>query len=253
MGGRVVTAQPQLPRASYRTLGAHDRDKIVNIDQRRERLIAWLEVIRDDVQDLLREHHIFWEIQSLIRANPRFAGSSNLVNQWMASAFAKSSSVGVRRQAKRGDDSISLKRFLTEARDYPELVSRDFYLAYFADSPDWLRETSGHGHFDSVAGPGNPHIRREVVEEQLATLEATVASIEHYVDRRVAHYDKRGVTKPLPTFKDLEVALKALESLVIFYWTLLKGASIVELTPAIQYNWIDVFEFPWVTRDDDGA
>lgn len=225
----------------------------MNTEQRRARLIAWLEAIREDVQELLREHHIFWEIQALIRANPQFANASNLVNQWMASAFAKSCAVGVRRQAKSGDDSISLKRLLTEVRDFPELVSRDVYLAFFADSPDWLRATNGHGHFDSVAGPGNAHIRREVAEGQLAELATAVSSIEHYVDRRIAHYDKRGVTRPLPTFKDLELALRALESLVIFYWTLLRGASIVELTPAIQYNWQDVFEFPWAVRIDDGA
>lgn len=47
---------------------------------------------------------------------------------------------------------------------------------------------------------------------------------------------------------DLEGALKSLEELVIFYWTLLKGASMVGLTPAIQYHWHDVFEFAWVDQ-----
>ena len=55
---------------------------------------------------------------------------------------------------------------------------------------------------------------------------------------------------PVPTFKDLEDALRALERLVIFYWTLLKGSSLIGLTPTIQYNWQDVFEFAWIERQE---
>ena len=161
-------------------------------------------------------------------------------------------SVGVRRQAKGGDDSVSLKRFLDEVRQYPELISRQFYLAFFADSPEWLTESSGHGHFDSLAGSGGAFIRTSVVAQQLAELNTAVSAIEHYVDRRVAHYDQRGLAKPVPTFMDLEGALKSLEELVIFYWTLLKGASMVGLTPAIQYHWHDVFEFAWVDQSKPG-
>ena len=69
-------------------------------------------------------------------------------------------------------------------------------------------------------------------------------------DRRIAHYDKRGLARPVPTFKDLEDALRALERLVIFYWTLLKGSSLIGLTPTIQYNWQDVFEFAWIERQE---
>ena len=203
----------------------------MTVDERRARLIGWLEAIRTDVQDLALDHHVFWEIQAIIKANPKFASASNLVNQWMASSFVKSAAVGVRRHVKTGDDSISLKRLLTEVKQHPELVSREFYLAFFADGLEWLRETNGNEYFDSLSGAGGQHIMPDVVEKQLLQLEAAANSIEHYVDRRVAHYDTRGLAKPLPTFKDLEGALRTLEEQVIFYWTLLTGASLIELTP----------------------
>ena len=112
----------------------------MDIDARRTRLIAWLEVIKDDVPDLMLDHHVFWEVQAILKANPKVTKASGLFIQWMASSFVQSAAVGVRRQAKGGDDSVSLKRVLDEVRQYPELISRQFYLAFVADSPEWLTE-----------------------------------------------------------------------------------------------------------------
>jgi hypothetical protein len=217
----------------------------MNTEERRARLIGWLEVVRSEVQSLMLGHHIFEELQSIVRDNERFATASGLFNQWMALSYVQSATVGVRRHLKAGDDCVSLKRCLQEIKAYPVLVSRDFYIAFFANSPEWLTATSGHKHFDSISGPDGQSISTAVVDNQLAELEAVAGIIEHYVDRRIAHFDKRGLAQAIPTFSDLERALKGLESLVMFYWTLLKGASLIGLTPAIQYHWQDVFEFAW--------
>lgn len=220
--------------------------------QRRTRLIGWLDTIRTEVQDLILDQHIFWELQAIIDANPRFAEEPGLFNQWMASSFVQASAVGVRRQAKSGDDSVSLKRFLREVREYPLLVSREFYMRFFANAADWLREIGEH-YFDSIAGKGTNELSTAFVDDQLQRLEEAVAAIEHYVDRRVAHYDQRGLARPVPTFKDLEDALKAIEDLVLFYWVLLKGVSMSGLLPTIQYDWQSVFTFPWIDRREPGV
>jgi hypothetical protein len=168
--------------------------------QRRNRLIGWLETIRNDVQDLILDQHVFWELQGIIDANPRFAQEPGLFNQWMASSFVQATAVGVRRQAKSGDDSISLKCFLQEVREYPSLVSREFYLTFFADAADWLKEI-GDDHFDSIAGKDGGDLPPALLDDQIRRLETAVATIEHYVDRRIAHYDQRGLARPVPTFK----------------------------------------------------
>jgi hypothetical protein len=221
----------------------------MDIDERRTRLIGWLEVAIKDVENLLLRHHIFEELQSIVRTNERFASASGLFNEWVALSYTQSATVGVRRHLKVGDDSVSLKRCLEEIRKYPELVSRDFYIAFFADSPEWVTSKTGHKYFDSISDESGKHIVVHLVDKQLAELEAAAGAVEHYVDRRIAHYDKRGLARSVPTFKDLEGALRALETLVIFYWTLLKGSSLVGLTPTIQYDWQDVFEFAWIERE----
>lgn len=95
----------------------------MNESERRVRLIKWLETISNDVQDLLLDDHIFWKLQEVVRENQRFKECSGLFTQWVASAFIQATAVGVRRQAKTGDDSISLRRFLDEVQKYPSLVS----------------------------------------------------------------------------------------------------------------------------------
>jgi len=213
--------------------------------ERRARLIRWLEVIYSDAQDLLLDDHIFWELQDIVRNNPKFAEVSGLFTQWTASAFVQAAAVGVRRQAKSDDDSVSLKRFLLEVQRYPSLVSREHYVSLFEGTDASLIEI-GQEEFDDVAGEGGLYLSVALVEKHLRELDDAVKDIEHYVDRRIAHYDKRGLARPTPTFAGLSSALKTLEKLVRLYWKLLKGPAEITLLPTIQYDWKDIFRFPWM-------
>ena len=213
--------------------------------ERRARLIRWLEVIYSDAQDLLLDDHIFWELQDIVRNNPKFAEVSGLFTQWTASAFVQAAAVGVRRQAKSDDDSVSLKRFLLEVQRYPSLVSREHYVSLFEGKDASLIEI-GQEEFDDVAGEGGLYLSVALVEKHLRELDDAVKDIEHYVDRRIAHYDKRGLARPTPTFAGLSSALKTLEKLVRLYWKLLKGPAEITLLPTIQYDWKDIFRFPWM-------
>jgi hypothetical protein len=143
----------------------------MDIGERRARLIGWLEVARKEVENLLLRHHIFEELQSIVRSNNRFASASGLFNEWVALSYAQSATVGVRRHLKVGDDSVSLKRCLEEIQNYPELVSRDFYIAFFFDSPEWVTSTTGHKYFDSISDKSGKHIAVQLVDKQLADLE----------------------------------------------------------------------------------
>lgn len=216
----------------------------------RDRLIKWLQVVSRDVEDLLLDDHVFWELQDVVRRNPRFATASGLFTQWMFTAFVQATAIGgVRRQAKADDDSVSLRRFLLEVQNYPSLVSRDHYMSLFKGKhPDLIE--AGQLEFDDVAGAGQPHLSSTIVDGQLRELDGAVRGIEHYVDRRVAHYDKRGLARPTPTLGELSAALKTIEKLVVLYWQLLKGASMTTLLPTIQFDWQNIFRFAWDPLDE---
>ena len=214
--------------------------------QRRQRLIDWLEVIYGDIQQLLLDDYVFWQLQEVVRTNPRFKRSSGLLTQWMASSFAQSAAVGVRRHAKT-KDCVSLMRFLQEVEKYPFLVSRAHYARHFVDLPDWHKEIAQRD-FDRLAGQGRETLPLVLFQKQRAELAAAVRTIEHYVDKRVAHYDSGGAAPAIPVFHDLSVALKELERLTILYWRLLKGPSMDGILPVIQFDWQDVLRFAWIPR-----
>jgi hypothetical protein len=248
-----LTATHNSPTASSTTgLGKNDDFQALGSTrmddkERRDRLVEWLEAVFKDVQDLLLDDYIFWALQKVIGANPRFTEASGLFTQWMALSFVQATAVGVRRQAKINDDSFSLARVLAEIERYPSLVSRRDYIGLFDGSEKWLREI-GERDFDTVAGVGNSEIPQAVVQQHIAELKAAVASIEHYVDRRVAHYDKRGLAQPTPTLDDLSGALRTMEKLVILYWRLLKGQTMSTMVHTITFDWQDIFLFPWICR-----
>lgn len=221
----------------------------MNEKERRDRLIQWLEIIFQDVQDLLLDDHIFWELQKVVEANPEFTEASGLFTQWIASSFVQATAVGVRRQAKVDIDSISLARFLAEVEKYPSLVSRAHYMSLYAGKDAWLLEI-GEDDFNTVAGVGAANLPMAVAQKQMADLKAAVRGIEHYVDRRVAHYDTRGLARATPTFTDLTTSLQTLERLIILYWRLLKGPSMTTMLPTIQFDWQDIFRFAWLKPVD---
>jgi hypothetical protein len=125
-------------------------------------------------------------------------------------------------------------------------------MSLYAGKDAWLVEC-GQQDFDRLAGKGGIHIPLAVVEEHLHELTNAVEAIEHYVDRRIAHYDKRGLARPTPTFTDLTTSLKTLEKIVIFYCQFLEGSGMTTMLPAIQFDWDDIFRFPWSPLPHENA
>jgi hypothetical protein len=216
----------------------------MTLEQRRNRLIKHLERIAAEVQQLLIGDHLFWELQKIVRENDMFRNASGLFTRWIAEGYAQSAVLGVRRQSKLNRGSISLRGFLEEIKEYPDLVSRQHYMSLYAGKDERLMQM-GEEDFDRVAGGGSVCIPIPLVEEHISEISASAAGIEKYADRRVAHYDRREPAMPFPTFVELTAAIKALDEIVVLYWRLLIGYQMDTLMPTILFDWQDVFRFPW--------
>lgn len=92
------------------------------------------------MQDLIIDNHTFWEVQEIIRRNPRVSQSSGHFNHWMMAAHVESAVIGVRRQLKGGGGSVSLRRLLDEFFRYPEIVSRENYILVCSANPSVPRK-----------------------------------------------------------------------------------------------------------------
>ena len=98
-------------------------------EQRLQRSLEWMETIYQGVTNLLVHHHIFWEVQEIIKNNNTLMATPSAFYEWMGKAFVVSAAASVRRQADRSDDGISLRRLLEELKAYPHLISREYFVA----------------------------------------------------------------------------------------------------------------------------
>ena len=212
------------------------------------RMTDWAKVIAPEVGAALLEHHIFWEVQEIIRTNTQLQNTRSHFFEWMGDVFVASAAVAVRRQIDKHKNSVCLRRLLEETQQYAHLVTRTHYHAVCASlaSDDDLRDLHDRT-FDEWAGVGGAHIDAPAVDRDLQSLLNACDRIHHYVDKRVAHYDKQGVTPGMmPTFQDLEDAYKIMESLTQKYHLIFTGIWIGQLRPNIIYPWTDVFRVSWI-------
>ncbi len=212
--------------------------------ERLERVRQWFGVVESELQELLTDNLVFWEIQDVVRRNRQFEQMPGLVTQWMASCFVQAAVSAVRRLVDLDKDCISLRRLLVELHTYPQLVTRALYVGYFSKSADWLKDAGGK-EFDRWSNGGD-QLDPSVVEADINRLVAAAEPIKAYVDRRVAHYDRRGLAKAAPEFPELTECLKTLEDIFKKYHLLLRGSSLRSALPTIIPDWQAIFRFAWI-------
>jgi len=238
----------------------------MTIDERRKRVIAWLEKTYEDYLVASVNHYIFWEVQKIIGKNPKFTQNPNDFNEWMLRVYTDSIALAVRRQVDKGKDVISLRRLLEELRDYPEIVTRNYYLE-ICPPPD---RGFAEKRFNDLVGASESRLVKQQVEDEIQKLADISKLIHHYVDRISAHLDKRGLTEKVPSYDELEKCLIYFEKLIDRYHILLKGVQLIpgevdtssplafffsgpkdglNLVPVIVNDWQAVFRFPWIEKD----
>jgi hypothetical protein len=215
-------------------------------EQRRSRLVKWLDIIVEDAVEAITNRGIFWEVQDIIQNNPQLQKSSSAFRQWMFSTFVHSSALAVRRQVDRDTNSVSLLRFLTEVREHPDLISFDYHRSLYGRLDKELGDDLARRVYDKHVGENSTELDRGMVQKEIDELLAKSKTIHHYADRTVAHYDARGLGgEPEPTFPELEECLRFLEELVLKYLLLLKGGAPRSLSASFTYDWKAIFRIPW--------
>jgi hypothetical protein len=181
-------------RCATKVQGAkREEERRVTIDQRRDRAREWLRKIRADVQDLLLDVYVFWEVQEIIRNNPRLSAARSYFFHWLMAAHVEATVIGIRRQVKNDHKSISLRRFLEELVKFPEIVSRAHHVSLCTNLNANLPARFHERTFDRCAGRGTAHILPAAVQAEIDRLKQLTARLEHLADRTHAHHDQRGV------------------------------------------------------------
>jgi hypothetical protein len=218
------------------------------LDHRRARTIQWLERIFKDVQDLMVDHHIFWAVQDIIKSNEVLTRTPSHFYQWMGTNFTASAAIAVRRQADNDKQAVSLRGLLEELKTYPQLFSRQYHTGLYK-APGMPKDYAD-SCYDRIVGEGRTELDPAMVQIEIDDLVAKTDAIKHYVDRKIAHYDPRGLTQAVPTFNDLEDAIRVLDTLVRRYHLIMKGGWMNTLMPVFQYDWQDIFKVAWIREPE---
>jgi hypothetical protein len=69
--------------------------------------------------------------------------------------------------------------------------------------------------------------------------------VKRYVDRLVAHWDRRGL-KELPTFDELNAALDVISEVFVEWAQWLTASHRAVMVPVFQYDWEAPLRVPWL-------
>lgn len=212
------------------------------MDNRLNKWNKWLDVIYLEIRSLSVNRNIFWEVQNVIKNNPKIQKPSSFY-EFLGSTYVISALMGVRRQIKINKDSIiSFAKLLKEIFDTPEILSRDRFVALYKGS---AVEHLANRHFDKFAGKVGSHVDPDLIRLSLEELNIKARKCEKFADQRIAHFDKRA-SKNIPTFKDLDDCIDFLEELIKMCYLLFRAISLTSILPVYQYDWKAIFREPWL-------
>jgi hypothetical protein len=206
----------------------------------------WLARIRAEITRLAIDRHIYKEVLAIVRANPAVREAPGDFLAWMRRLYIESTTITLRRLVDRDKRTISFVRLMSEIADHPEVLSRDRFVRLY---PPHLRERVAHHDFNRFCRPGAMHVGRSIINGHQRRLGQAQRRLRNYVNRHVAHADRRPMRWP-PTFEELDVFLDLLEELLTEYVLLLEGKSLSDILPVPQYDWKAPFRVAWIQEQN---
>lgn len=214
------------------------------MDSKLEKWLRWFDTIQSDIQQLLIHRDIFWEVQKIVRSNPKIQKPTSFYH-YLGQTYIAYIAIGIRRQVKIHKDSISFAGLLSEMIETPSAVSRAYYKSLYQGSNV---EEMADSDFDQFAGNNSNHISPDLVRDDLEVLKFIARRIEAFADKHIAHHD---IKKPreLPTFNDADECLDTFDRLAVKYYQLFHGVAMSTLMPTYQYDWMEIFRVPWLPSE----
>ena len=215
-------------------------------DQLYAKWLEWLEAIDRDMTRMFRDRFMWREVAAMTKtAALPSSHIFNGLNTW----YAQAQMIAVRRQAEVASPGrkpvVSLATLLHQIALHPNVMTRDRYVSLYP--PDMRGR--GDAAFERIAGVGETQIPAEIPGAAIDRLGAAAGPVKQYVDRVVAHSDRRK-PRTIPTFGDLDHAIDAVGE-VFAEWSQWLTASVRwEMEPVFQYDWKAPFRRAWLPEPE---
>ena len=214
--------------------------------------LKWMKVIEKEIYGLVVDANMFWEVQDIIRENPRIQKPSAFYS-YLGRTYLSHALTGLRRQIKPQKDSISFVGLLADIANNPEELSFKYYCSIrWSESEAQQLTKSGlarfgldhqqviKSEFEKYADASGEHVCPKMVEADLKRLKSAVEKHEEFADKRIAHWDKNE-PDVIPKFGELDDCIKLLDKIYVKYHLLFYAESIETLMPTYQYEWKNRF------------
>jgi hypothetical protein len=216
-------------------------------DETWDKWVEWLGdvtkpgTIAKDIVDMRAGRRVWEGFQTIVGVAPEEARKYSTFHTFFNGSYIRSQGLAVRRQVEVADDVVSLGRLLDRISKAPHVLTRERYLARLhPTTPD-----IGNEFFDGLVGPGAAAIDPATPAGHLADLRAKTAKVKKWVDKEVAHFDRKtGTFSQGLTFGDVHLGLDAIFETMNHYNRLLLGsttAGSVTMDP-----WEAVFRHAWI-------
>ncbi len=211
-------------------------------DSRVEKWIGWLEnKIRPEVLTIYWQRHVYRTVADITSNRQPHLPDSHFFD-YLRDTYAITQAVAVRRQAEQSPRVISLGTLLAEVVGDSERLTRQRFVSQYDPDDQARGEEAFTDHFGGVVGE---HLDPALVAADLDRLTAESERVVTYVDKNIAHLDRRPVGD-LPLFEDLNTAIDVVGDMFKRYVLLLTASSYAQLVPVAQERWEAVFDEPWI-------
>ena len=208
----------------------------------------WLKIIGNDLGWLLISHDIFEEVQKIMKSNKKIQ-SPPLFYSWIKDNYSARVAIGIRRLVdpdRAYNRAISLYRLIEDISQNRQAITRDYYVSQYYK---WMqKEGLAERDFDIFANKGDPLISAYKLNRDMKSLQRETQCIRTFTNKWIAHYDLKGRIRRLPTFKDVDEALKVVDSIFCKYYLLLTRGSMTTRKAVLQYDWKKPLRHAWIVE-----
>jgi len=208
-----------------------------------QKWLKWMDLIKDDLQGMLNSQQICQNFEDVVNNNLEHIKANNgpTFCDFVRKNYAITAAACIRRHKMIEEDSISLMKLLDQIKKCANQFTYKFYLEMYPLNPkdpdEWQKRTFESFSKDKIV------ISEELIEQDMKEIKAITGKVGDFVDRFIAHLDKRGLEEKI-TYSDLNESLELFNKLTCKYLTLISSSGYFTLTPTFQFDWERIFTVP---------
>jgi hypothetical protein len=172
-----------------------------------------------------------WDaVIKMVKNNPKLREMDSDYWGFHHGNYGDAQAMAVRRQTDKDPNARSLARLLIEMSENPELITREYVAQLDVD-------------FDLAGDQLDPKVPCSDLDE----LSRDAKAITDYVNKRLAHDDRRNVNAAPPEFGELHAAIDSVWKIFERY-AKLAGLHVLK-EPKEESDWRAIFRLAWLAGD----